>query len=506
MTGRGGDSFKILDMLPLVASLNLEFYAAEPTAQLFFNHVGFLSVGSAEGPVGPYLNPAVLTRTRGTFSAYLGYSSSAQTPPDSFNFKVPLRMDSLSYDLNLSSKVTFSDLGGPSYLGVAFHLGPVAFGGSLFRPSLFGASVDGDVPVEYESDSLATFGYVVSDPDNDSVAVNLTPYGTVKGKIFPKGDIRMRETPLFAGAAVGGKVLALGVGLNVRRIEGRLNFGTRLSVDSGTTLKAKVRPADPGWDASNLNVSLVYDPDPSLVGTRASGSFAATYIAPVVGLNLNLLVVGVNLAAEMGLSGSTGANFSTSLLLPKDAEMEVLSDSVDIDSTTRRISGSLLLRVRRTGDTTVSRDFSATYRLARYVGVRGGVRLLFLSISGAAEFPVEVGKGLFYYGRNYFTPNLLIPLGPIEARVGGVFMWRYAFFGNTVLPSAPMFYGGGGLSLKAPLGTEAFGIERLDVGVRGSFLSYLVKVVAEGLSGGKLGDFSTAPTVAFSLGAQFYVR
>jgi len=132
--------------------------------------------------------------------------------------------------------------------------------------------------------------------------------------------------------------------------------------------------------------------------------------------------------------------------------------------------------------------------------------LLFFSLSGALEFPVEFGDNLFYYGKNYFTPNLVLPLGPIEGRIGAVFMWRYAFFGRTALPSSPLFYAGGGISLRTRLGTESIGVDRLDLGVRGGFLSYLVRVLAEGLSGEKFEEFSTTPTAAISVGARFYVK
>ncbi len=493
-------------MLYLLSALNLNFYASEPMANLFFNHVGFMAPGASRGIIGAYLNPAVLSATGNRTEAYFGYSTSASTPPVNFNLNLPLEMDSLSYNLKVSSSVVFSDLGGADYFGAAVKLGPIAVGGSLFRPAVFGASLNGFLPLEYESDSLTTFGYTVGDADGDSVDLNITPYGTLRGSLYPKADLRVGEFPVFFGAAIGNRIVAAGVGVNVRNIEGRLDFDSRLSVDSGTSLNARVRPADPSWDVSGLNVYLVYGSDPQLLGTKASGSFRATYIAPVVGVNLNLFVLGLNLAAEMGLSGSTGANFSTSLLLPYGADASVLSSSVSVDSTTRTVSGDLTLKVERTGDTTISRDFSATYRLARYLGVRGGVKLLFFSLSGALEFPVEFGDNLFYYGKNYFTPNLVLPLGPIEGRIGAVFIWRYAFFGTTALPSSPLFYAGGGVSLRTRLGGENVGIDRLDVGFRGGFLSYLVQVLAEGLSGGKFEEFSTKPTAAASLGVRFYVR
>ena len=493
-------------MLYLLSSLNLNFYSSEPMAYLFFNHVGFMDPGSSRGVIGSYLNPAVLAKTGNGFEAYFGYSTSASTPPDSFTLDLPVSMDSLTYELRISPSVVFSDVGGPDYLGLAYKFGPLAFGGSIFRPSAFGVSLSGDVPLEYRSDSFMTFGYTVGDGDGDSVALNLTPYGTLKGTLYPFADIKIGEFPMFIGVGVGNRIVSAGFGINLRRIEGSLDFNARISADSGTELSAKVSPADPDWDVRDLRMSLVYGEDTMFLGSMASGSFSATYLSPTVGLNLNLFLIGLNLAAEMGLSGSTTARFSTTLILPDSADLQVLSSSVSIDSTTRTVSGDLTLAVRRTGDTSVSKDFSTTYRLARYVGVRGGVRFLVFSLSGAAEFPVEFGDGLFYYGKNYLTPNVVLPVGPLEGRVGAVLMWRYAFFGRTVIPSSPMFYVGGGLSLRARLGTPSFGIDRLDLGVRGGFLSYLVKALAEGLSEGSLEGFRTEPTTAASLGVRFYVR
>ncbi len=493
-------------MLYLLSSLNLNFYSSEPMAYLFFNHVGFMDPGSSRGVIGSHLNPAVLAMGKGGFEAYFGYSSSATTLPDSFDLTVPVRMDSLTYDLKLSPTVTFSDVGGPDYLGLAYRFGPITLGGSVFRPSVFGVSLSGSLPLEYSSDSFTTFGYTVGDGDGDSVALNLTPSGTLRGTLHPFADLRIGEFPMFFGVGVGNRIVAAGFGVNIRSIEGSLDFRTRISADSGTELSAKVSPADPSWDVRNLRVSLVYGEDTLFVGSTASGGFSATYVSPTVGVNVNLFLVGLSLAAEMGLSGSTTARFSTTLILPDSADLRVISNSVSIDSTSRTVSGELVLAVDRTGDTSVSRDFSTTYRLARYVGVRAGVKFLVFSLSGAAEFPVEFGDGLFYYGKNYLTPNVVLPIGPIEGRVGAVVLWRYAFFGRTAIPSSPMFYVGGGLSLRARLGTPSFGVDRLDFGVRGGFLSYLVKAVAEGLSEGSLKDFRTEPTTAASLGIRFYVR
>ena len=493
-------------MLYLLSSLNLTFYSAEPMAYLFFNHVGFMDPGSSRGVIGAYLNPAALPTTKNGFEAYFGYSTSASTLPDSFDLDLPVRMDSLTYDLKLSPKVVFSDVGGPDYVGLAYRFGPITLGGSIFRSAVFGASLSGDVPLEYRSDSFTTFGYTVGDGDGDSVALNLTPRGTLKGTLYPSADLKIGETPVFFGVGVGNRVLSAGFGINLRMVEGRLDFSSRISADSGTELSARVSPADPDWDVRNLRVSLIYGEDTMFVGSSASGGFSATYLSPTVGLNLNLFLVGLNLSAEMGLSGSTTARFSTTLLLPHGADLQVLSSSVSVDSTSRTVSGDLVLAVRRTGDTSLSRDFSTTYRLARYVGVRGGVRVLVFSLSGAAEFPVEYGDGLFYYGKNYLAPNVVLPIGPVEGRAGAVILWRYAFFGRTVIPSSPMLYVGGGLSLRARLGTPSFGVDRLDFGVRGGFLSYLVRALAEGLSKGRLEGFRTEPTTAASIGVRFYVR
>jgi len=104
-------------MLYLFSALNLNFYASEPMANLFFNHVGFMAPGASRGIIGAYLNPAVLSATGNRIETYFGYSTSASTPPVNFNINLPLEVDSLSYNLKLSSSVVFSDLGGAGLFG-----------------------------------------------------------------------------------------------------------------------------------------------------------------------------------------------------------------------------------------------------------------------------------------------------------------------------------------------------------------------------------------------------
>jgi len=77
--------------------------------------------------------------------------------------------------------------------------------------------LDGSLPLEYESDSLMTFGYTVGDADGDSVDLNITPYGTLKGSLYPKADVRIGEFPVFFGAAVGNKIVSAGAGSIGRR-------------------------------------------------------------------------------------------------------------------------------------------------------------------------------------------------------------------------------------------------------------------------------------------------
>lgn len=378
----------ILIFLQISFNNNIDLEFAYPLINLAALHPGFLNPAEGQGVVGMAINPAAINEIdHGSF--FISYSPSIRTEFTS-NFIIPVdTVGSILDTVSLPVDFSFEDHGSFDYLGFGIRRGRWAFGLGFLRGDYLriGLGADAGIDIEHSiefADTL-TSELIESLPVGVEIPVTIRLNGSGNANFLASGEGKLQSHAFILGAGIHDHGLDFGFGLQFEPVWFNANLDGNLAGGLAAAASASINSQSPAWTVDAQFEGEIYED--SLLAGMFETELKGMLVRFVAGFKKNFKFLDVGLSYHYLFPPSFNGNLSYQYLYPRDLpEIEIIDDSLHIDTINYRITGSGKIIIK---DFVMDKDeeheqlkypFSKAHGL--YAGV--GLKLFFLKLAGFA--------------------------------------------------------------------------------------------------------------------------